>query len=243
MILHGVEGIGKTSMPAYGPSPIYLMSSGETGLETLIDHRRLPQIDHLPELQTWSELFEALDVVEELDHKTLVIDTLNGVERMCHEYVCRTQFGNKWGKDGFSSYQQGFLASLTEWRKLLQRLDSIRERKRMSIVCLCHTKISPFHNPEGADYDRWTPDMHHKTWGLSHRWADMVLFANHFTVVDDTGTRAKGAGGKERLIYTEHSSAYDAKNRLGLPPMIEMGRSAKEAWDNFIAELKKGKTK
>src|SRR5262245_55584679 len=41
VILHGVEGWGKTSFAAQAPKPIFLMTRGEDGLETLIDSGQL----------------------------------------------------------------------------------------------------------------------------------------------------------------------------------------------------------
>ena len=53
--------------------------------------------------------------------------------------------------------------------------------------------------------------------------------------------RGKGTGGKFRIMYTERSAAYDAKNRLGLSSEIEMGDSAAEAWAAFMAAIKAGR--
>lgn len=242
-ILHGTEGIGKTSFAAQAPAPIFLMARGETGLETLIDSGRLPDVPHWPEIQSWSDLLGAIEALttEEHGYKTLVIDTLNGCERLCHEMVCNRDFGGDWGKSGFTSYMTGFEVSLAPWREFLVALDSLREKRRMSVLALCHTKVVSFKNPEGADYDRYAPDMHQKTWSLTHKWADGVLFANFEVFVDEKGARAKGKGGNVRMIYTERTAAYDAKNRHGLPTEISMGTSSQESWDNFKKAIQTGK--
>ena len=238
VILHGVEGWGKTTFGAFAPSPVVLMSGGETGLETLIDAGQLPPVDHFPEIGDWHGLAEALELIEKGGkHKTVVLDTLNGFERLCHEHVCQKEYGGRWGKDGFTSYSQGFEASLPEWKKLLCRLDDLR-RAGIGIVALCHSKVAPFRNPEGADYDRYQPDMHHKTWSLTHRWADIVLFANFYTAISNEGGKAKGQGGKERIMFAERSAAYDAKNRHGLPTEIEVQDSPESGWKSFIDALR-----
>lgn len=238
-----MEGVGKSSFGAFAPKPIFLMTRGETGLETLIDAGRIPETDHVPETMTWND---ALAVVQELivadsGHRTLVFDTLNGLERLCHEHVCDTMFSGDWGKKGFTSYMQGYKASLTEWRRLLTKLDELRLKRRMSILCLAHTKVSTFKNPEGPDFDRYTVDLHHETWGLTHKWADVVLFANFFVAIDDSGARAKAHGGQQRILYTTRHAAWDAKNRHGLPEEIQMGSSGQEAFSNFATAMKAGK--
>lgn len=248
VILHGVEGIGKTSFAASAPSPYFLMARGETGLETLIDFRQIKETPHAPEIQNWNETLDMIEVLrtEKHDYKTLVLDAAPGFERLCHEHVCETQFNGEWGKNGFSSYMTGFDVSLTPWRDLLGRLDALRTERKMAIMMLCHTKVATYKSPDSADFDRFTPDLHHKTWSLTHRWADIVLFANFYTVITDETSggkgpaKGKGRGGTERLMFAERTAAFDAKNRAGLPAEMSMGTSGAEAWNNFITAMKGG---
>lgn len=244
VVLHGVEGVGKTSFAAHAPKPVVLMARGETGLETLIDSGRLPDTPHLPELGTWSEVLSAVDWLTEEEHgfKTCVIDTLNGVERLCHEHVCERDFSGDWGERGFIGYQRGFEVSLADWREFLRMLDRLREKRRMALIALVHTKVANFKNPEGPDYDRYSPDLNGKTWSLTHKWADIVLFGNFYTEVKaERGRKGKGLGGQQRVLYTTRHAAYDAKNRHGLPEEISMGGSGAEAWSNFVNALKNGR--
>jgi hypothetical protein len=194
-------------------------------------------------MQAWNDVLSAVDwlTTAEHDYRTLCIDTLNGIERLNHENVCNRDYGGDWGERGFTGYSRGFEVALADWRELLAALDTLRETKRIAVICLVHTKVTPFHNPEGADYDRYGPDMHHKTWNLTHRWADTVLFANYFTEVvteKSNAKKGKGFGGQQRMIYTERHAAFDAKNRSGLPETISMGTSGEQAWENFISAVK-----
>jgi hypothetical protein len=81
--------------------------------------------------------------------------------------------------------------------------------------------------------------MHDKTWGLTHKWADAILFLNFEIFVTETDSTKKGkaSGSKSRILYTERDAAYDAGNRFGLPPEIDMGDSAQQAWKNLKAAL------
>jgi hypothetical protein len=223
---------------------------GETGLETLIDAGRLKETPHLPEIMSWTEMLGYIDALTNEDHpfKTLVIDTLNGAERLCHEHVCTRDYKDEWGDHGFMGYMRGYEVSLADWRGLLTALDRLREKKRMGIIALVHTKVKTFKNPEGPDYDRYAPDMHDKTWSLSHKWSDCVLFGNFevaFTGVQENKksgvSKGKAIGGNVRMMYTERHASYDAKNRLGLPIEIEMGNSPEEGWANFVVALKFGR--
>lgn len=249
-ILHAVEGWGKTSLGSKFPKVVFMQSKGETGLQTLIAAQQIPETPHFPEANSWEEILGAVQVLidDEHDYKTLCIDTMNGAERLCHEFVCTRDFGGDWGERGFASYQKGPEVSLGEWRLFLAKLDELRLKKNMTVVALCHTKVVAFRNPLGADYDRYQPDVDKRTWSLSAKWSDAILFGNFETAVSavkenkKTGEqKGKGIGGKQRMLYTERDAAYDAKNRLGLAPEIDMGESSAEAWKNFVDAIKAGR--
>lgn len=243
-VLYGVPGIGKTSLAAQIPGVVFLVDRWEDGLNTLKAAGLVPEsVPQLPPIHAWQEALDALEALATEDHpyRALAVDALGGFERLCHEEVCRREFGGEWGERGFMGYMRGYETALADWRQFLALLDRLRREKRMSIMLLGHAKIAPFKNPEGPDYDRWQIDIHHKTWSLTHKWVDMVLFANYevvFTSTEERRGKGKAKGGQRRVIYTEYTPAFDAKNRHGLPPEIDMGSSPAEAWANVSAHLK-----
>lgn len=247
-VIHAVEGWGKSSLGAQAPKPVFLQTKGETGLETLIAAGQLPEVPHFPESMVWDDLLDNIDALtrEPHEYRTLVMDTTNGAERLCHEHVCKRDFNNDWTDTGFIGYQRGVEVSLNDWGGFLQSLDRLRLERQMGIILLCHTKVAAFKNPEGPDYDRYMPDMHQKTWSLTHKWSDLVAFGNFEVIVKggDAGAKpkkGKATGGQVRMLYTQRHAAYDAKNRLGLPEEIVMGDSPAEAWANFQEAVKAGR--
>ena len=246
-LLYAVEGFGKTSLAAKTPKPIFIKYREETGLDTLIENGLLPPTPSFPAAQTWQDVNDAIDslLTEEHPFRTLAIDTLNGLERLCFEYVCQRDFGGDWGERGFASYGKGPQVAVAEWLLLLQKLDRLRNEKKMAIFALAHSKITTFKNPAGADYDRYQADMDKNTYGVTSKWADAILFGNFEAVVNTkrTGDTKGKAVDTVRVMHTERGPAFDAKNRLGLSAEIEMGASADEAWANFSAELKNARSR
>jgi hypothetical protein len=245
-VIYGPPGVGKSSLGAAAPSPIFLIDSQEDGINTLKASGLAPSgLPVLPPAKTWSDALGMLDALAsgEHPHRTLVVDALGGFERLCHEEVCRRDFKGDWGDKGFSSYHKGYEVALADWRQFLFALDRLRSEKGMAVICLAHSVVKAFKNPEGEDYDRFIPDMHHKTWGVTHKWADMVLFCNYYVEAKKDGARVKGRGGQDRFMYTEYHAAFEAKNRHALPPEISMGTSGAEAWANLrdaISQARKG---
>lgn len=224
-------------MGAYAYKPVILMSQGETGYETLLGAGLVPPVPS-GTVATWENLIATIDSLismEKLDYKTLVLDAMGGYERMCHEYVCQRDFAGQWGDKGFGSYQKGYDLSINEWLRLLNKLDQLRG-KGIMILLLAHSKIITFKNPLGPDYDMYTADVQAKTTGATNKWASAVLFGDFVPIIDkvrDTGQviRGKAIGTEaQRIIYTEHSDARDAKNQYGLPAEIEIPNEPEKAW-------------
>lgn len=242
-IVYGPEGCGKTSFGAQFPNPLFVQTKGESGLDALIDSGRLHDTAHLPECQSWKELLSILNDIANGDHsyQTLVIDTLNGAEPLCHDVVRARDFQGDSGK--FEAFKAGYNVAIGVWRELLNAIDTVRTQKKMAAILLCHTKVETFKNPEGEDYDRYVGAMHKGIWDLTKGWADAILFMNFDVHVKEAerGKRAKAVGGQTRTMYCEKRAAWDAKNRHGLPEEIDMGNSAEEAFANFKAEMAAGR--
>jgi hypothetical protein len=235
LILNAVEGWGKTSCAAYTPKPVLLMAKGETGYDTLLGAGLVPAIPATI-TESWKELLATCDemiAAPELPYKTLNLDASGGFERMCHEYVCQRDFKGDWGEKGFTSFQKGYDVAVAEWLQLLTRLDRIRERGVM-IIFLGHSKVTQFSNPMGENFDRYISDMHHKTTGVTSKWADAILFGTFVTVTEKSKTgKHKGIGGTERILYTERRDAFDAKNRYGMPPEIDIPDDPSKTWSTI----------
>jgi len=244
IVLNAVEGFGKTSMPSFATNPAIIMCKGETGYETLLSAGRVPSID-AAKAETWADLLGLVSTVgkSKQPYEVLAIDAAGGAERLCHEMVCARDFKGDWGERGFTSYQKGYEVALADWLELLARLDKVRQRGT-HILILSHAKIKTSKNPMGEDFDRYVADCHEKTWGLTHKWSDAVLFGTFITITDKKkgDSKSKGIGGTDRIVYAEHRDAFDAKNRFGMPAEIEIPNDPKAIWDTIFQHIaaKKG---
>ena len=242
-VLYGTPGIGKTSIAANMPKPIFLIDQNELGVETLRNQGLIP-IDTpvLPTAECWETTLEMLAqlATAKHDYKTLVVDTIGGIEGLCHTFVCETKYNGNWGEDGFAGYGRGYERSVQEWKKILYAFNQCRAAG-LGVMLLAHSIVKPHRDPAGGDFDRYVPALHHKTWDATHRWADLILFCSYDNAaVKGKSGKAKGRTG-EPMMWTEYSAAYDAKNRHNLPDVIPMGNSGAEAWNNLKNELAKGK--
>ena len=230
-------------MAAYAEGSVILMAAGEFGYTTLFNANRVPARPQAT-MRSWPEVLATVDAIASKpgDIKLVAFDALGGFEQLCHRYVCDTHFRGDWGEKGFLGYQRGYDLAISEWLKLLAALERLQfSAAAIDVLLLGHAQIRPFKNPMGADYDHYVCNCHAKTWGVTEKWADTVLFGTFASVVDTPkpgAKKGKGIGGTQRVLYTDHRDAFDAKNRFGLPPEIEIPNDRTMAWSTLADLLK-----
>lgn len=235
--INAVPGWGKTSMAAYAPGAAIIMSPKELGYLTLYHGGLVPECPYTI-AEKWSDLLSIVQEIDERTVKTLVLDILGGFDQLCRDEVCEKHFGGNWGEQGFSGWQRGYALAVVEWLKFLAALDRVRDRG-VDIILLGHTKIETFKNPCGPDYDQYICDMHKSTWGVTRGWVSAALFGMFYSVIEEKrGRKAKGIGGTERVLYTEHRDSWSAKNQHGMPECIDIPNDPSKVWQTIINSMK-----
>ncbi len=212
VLLYGAEGIGKSTFAAGAPLPIFL--PGEEGTNHL-------DVARFPRPETWQDVLESVRVLDQdaHDYKTFVVDTLDSLEPLVWAEVCRK--GGKTAIEDFG-FGKGYIAAVDEWRYFLAAVERLRARG-MGVVLLAHSVVKTFKNPEGEDYDRYQLKLHEKSAGVLKEWSEAVLFAQLETYApkEDRG-KAKGISTGARIVRTQRTAAFDAKNRYDLPESMPL---------------------
>ena len=225
IMLYGQEGVGKSTFGASAPAPIFIQT--EDGLGE-IDCCKFPLAQCVEDVII--ELTALRD--EEHNFRTVVIDSLDWLERLIFDEICK-EFGVRSIEKADGGYGKGYVDALVHWRKVLALLDDLRNKRGMMVILLAHAKVERFEDPENAAYDRYSPRLHKHAASLVSEWVDTVLFATKRMRVSKDGDSRTiaapiGADGGERIIRTNGSPACIAKNRYGLPNEIPL------SWDEFI---------
>ena len=219
VVLYGPEGIGKSTFASRFPSPVFIDTEGGT---KRLDVRRMPAPT------CWAMLMDEVASVSrnDIDCRTLVIDTADWAEQLCIRQVC-----DKAGVSGIEDfgYGKGYTYLKEAFAQLLDALEEVIRSGR-NVVMTAHAQLSKFEQPdEMGQYDRWTMKTSKQVAQMLREWCDMLLFANYKTIVvrdgDGKNAKSKATGGK-RVMYTTHHPCWDAKNRAGLPDELSFDYSA-----------------
>lgn len=227
IVMHGPDGVGKTTFGANAPKPIFI------GTEEGTEHM---DVARFPAPRTWQEVLDALRELTEGKHdfESMIFDTLDWAEPLIFQLVCRNA-GVATIEEVGGGYGKGYSAALDHWRVFLRALERLQAERGMHLVLLGHSLIKTFKNPQGEDFDRYIMQLNEKAAGLLRQWANGVYFANYETfAVADKAKRVRGVSTGARLMYTQRTAAYDAKDRYGLPEVLPL------SWAEFEKHARLG---
>lgn len=222
VVVYGPEGIGKSTLAAHFPRPVFIDTEGST---------RHMDVSRTDKPSSWTMLMEQVQYIRSDPGmcSTLVIDTADWAEQLCIASICADK---KLSGIEDMGYGKGYVYLAEEFGRLLNLLEEIVGRG-VHVVLTAHAMMRKFEQPdEMGAYDRWELKLQKKTSALVKEWSDLLLFANYKTLsvaADDKGKKFKAQGGR-RVIYTSHHPCWDAKNRLGLPEELPLDFSALEQY-------------
>lgn len=226
VLLYGVEGIGKSTFGSQAPKPIFIQT--EDGLDEIPCAR-------FPLATTFDQVIAALRTLvnEKHDYESVVIDSLDWLERLVWDKLCQQYAVDSIEKvDG--GYARGYMHALSLWREVLDYLNLLRARG-MVVILVAHSKVERFEDPESSPYDRYSPRLNKHAAALIKEWCDAVLFATRKmrTQSEDAGFNRKrtvahaiGKDGGERVMRAYGSPSCVAKNRYGIAEELPLSWSA-----------------
>jgi hypothetical protein len=212
VVIHGVEGIGKSTLAAQFPNPLVLDTEDGTNH---LDVARVTCTD-------WATLEGSLhDLARDRQgFQTVVIDSIDWAERQLIDHLLAK--ANKRSIEDFG-FGKGYTMVGEAMARLLDVCDTL-VHAGLNVVLVGHTKVARTSPPDMDEgYDRFELKLTKQSGPLVKEWADAILFANYKTrLVEGQDGRTRARGGKERVLHTERTAAWDAKNRCGLPPELPM---------------------
>jgi hypothetical protein len=210
-MISGLPGVGKTTLCANAPSPIFLgLEEGTYQLD----------VSRWPQAQSLKELLDQITVIGSEPHpyKTVVFDTVDRLEELIWNQVCRE------GKcDSITEYAggygMGYVRAAEIWRGVMKEATKLAQK--FHVLLTGHVMVKTFQDPSlSSGYDRYQLKIHEKSAGVIRESLDLMLFATFKTeLVRDRKTKeVRAVTDGSRTIFTEFRPAFlEAKNRFNLP--------------------------
>ena len=229
-LLYGVDGIGKTSLAAEFPNPIYLFTDGE----------RPPSDIDLPTptneggdpvaLSSFKDVLDwfALLLTEQHEYGTVIVDSLDGLEPLV-DATTATRIGASSVTDNSkgspAAFGNGIVETRVEWGEFMAACSAL-SRAGIYVVLLVHPEIKRFDSPVTDPYDRYIVKLNKHASAVVRERCDVVGFLNRRVSLKtkEVGMRKEvthAEGGKEVQIHLNEGAGFLAKNRYGMPDAVQ----------------------
>lgn len=225
LMLYGVDGCGKSTFASGAPAPLFLDFDNRT---SHIDVARVTPDSWDATTGILRELLEGKH-----DYRTVVIDTLDHLERHIHKFVCDKGGKSSLGDFGFG---KGFVAAMAEWRRLVSALELLRA-KGIDSILLAHGVIHNETTPTGEMYAKYGLKLlgtkGNSPGELLSEKMDLVGYCHFedFVIADKATGRNKAVPGGDRIITFAHHPGFQSKRGIKFPDEIPL------SWDAYTKAI------
>ena len=230
----GDAGLGKTSLAATFPNPIFIRA--EDGLQAIPEESRpdaFPVVAKADDL--WSQL-KAL-IAEEHDYQTLVIDSVTALERLFIENIVESDPKNpKSINQALGGYGAGLNAVAALHGRVRKACGILNTNKNMHIVFIAHADTETIDLPDGEPYTRYSLRLGKKSTACYVDEADIVGFIKLNTFLKGDGEKKKAISDGTRLLSVTATAANVSKNRYGITEDLTVVQN-QNPFTPFIAGL------
>lgn len=219
----GDAGIGKTSLAATFPTPIFIRA--EDGMQSIPTAMRP---DALPVVSTAEALWEQLGALirEEHSYKSLVIDSVTALERLFVQSVIESDPKVPRSiNQALGGYGAGLAAVAGMHQRVRKAAELLREKRGMHVVFIAHADTTTMELPDEDAYTRYDLRLGKKSVAPYVDDVDLVGFLKLETHTTGDGERKKAVSDGTRLLITYTTAANVSKNRYGItePILVKNG--------------------
>jgi GTPase SAR1 family protein len=229
----GDAGLGKTSLAATFPKPIFIRS--EDGLQAVPAASRP---DAFPVLRSAEDLWPQLAALVKEDHayQTCVIDTVTTLDALFTDWVMET---DPKGAKSLNQAHGGFGAGrdmVASQHRRVRKACGMMMEKGMNVVFIGHADTETMDLPDMDAFGRYTVRLHKKAMPHYTDNVDLVGFVRlkTFTRGDGDKKRAISNGEREIICFPQASSV--TKNRFGITQAIPFTVDGGNPFEKFAAK-------
>lgn len=242
IIIYANTGMGKTSLAATSPSPVFIgLDEGGQKLKHPITNEDL---DYIPDIESYQDVRDALQQPGILaDYETGVIDTVTLLEDLAVPHMLDSvpmENGGKASNIIAYGYNKGFQHLYDLMKFILVDCDAL-VRQGKNVILIAQAAPNKVSNPAGTDYLCDGPRLYAgkpSIEALYCEWADHILRIDYSGLWVDKqnkkDTKGKASGDTTRIIHTKPEVYFRAKSRTLVEPVITFDSPADDSVWQFM---------
>ena len=209
----GEGGMGKTSLAAAFPNPVFLRV--EDGMESLGENAPMA----FPLAMSSKDIEDQLLMLgrEDHDYKTAVIDSVTKLELLIAQEIVSADPKKPMSiNQANGGYGAGLAAVAERHRKLKVICDQLVQYKGMNVVFIAHADSETVELPDQDAYTRYTFRMNRRSVSHYSDDVDIVSFIKLKTFTHGDGDKKKATSTGQRIITCYPTPNHISKNRYGV---------------------------
>ena len=231
--LFGEGGMGKTTLAAMFPNPVFIRT--EDGTASLAGNDNVSLFPLATSTQDVLDAIEAL-ATQKHDHKTLVIDSITQLGTMIEAEIVAADPKARSINQAGGGYGAGYSAAAEKHRQIRDWAGSLAYEKGLNIVFIGHADTEMLDLPDMDAFARYTVRMHRKSLPHYTDNVDLVGLIRLKTFVrggDGDKKRAISTGEREIICHPQASSVTKNRFNVSEPLAFTFDRNP---FADFVAE-------
>ena len=231
--LFGEGGMGKTTLAAMFPNPVFIRT--EDGTASLAGNDNVSLFPLATSTQDVLDAIEAL-ATQKHDHKTLVIDSITQLATMVEAEIVAADPKAKSINQAGGGYGAGYSTAAEKHRQIRDWAGSLAYEKGMNVIFIGHADTEMLDLPDMDAFARYTVRMHKKSLPHYTDNVDLVGLIRLKTFVrggDGDKKRAISTGEREIICHPQASSVTKNRFNISEPLAFTFDRNP---FADFVAE-------
>lgn len=231
--LFGEGGMGKTTLAAMFPRPVFIRTEDGTASLTGND-----DVSLFPIARSSQDVLDQIEALATQDHdfKTLVVDSITQLAALIEAEIVAADPKAKSINQAGGGYGAGYNTAADRHRMVREWAGALAYDKGMNVVFIGHADTETLDLPDMDAYGRYTVRLHKKS--LPH-YTDNVdavcmIRLKSFVRGDADKKRAVSTGEREIICYPQASSV--TKNRFDITHPLPFSFETGNPFDKFAAK-------
>jgi GTPase SAR1 family protein len=232
--LFGEGGVGKTTLAAMFPKPVFIRT--EDGTQSLQGH---DDVALFPLAQSSEDVFDAIEALATQDHdfKTVVLDSITQLATMIESEIVAADPKAKSINQAGGGYGAGYNTASERHRKLRDWIGSLAYERGMNVVFIGHADTETMDLPDMDAYTRYTVRLHKKV--VPHYTDNvdavcMVRLKADLIGAGDDRKKVISTGLREIVCHPQAASV--TKNRFGITEPLTFTFDGGNPFHDFAAK-------